>query len=891
NEPQPNGKVTAVATDAAGNKSAPTTVDYVADAKNDTTPPDAPTDVVAVTKSNGGVTVSGKAEANSTVTVTTPDGKSHNVRVDGNGNFKLDVNEPQPNGKVTAVATDAAGNKSAPTTVDYVADAKNDTTPPDAPANVVAVTKFNGGIVITGTAEPNSTVRLKLPNGTIVSTTAGGDGQFKAEVDKYQTDGNVTATATDAAGNTSLPTVVSYKVDSGLIIDIPAPPTGVVVTTKTNGGINVRGNAEKDSTVTLVAPDGNTYTTKADSEGRFTVDINKPQPNGNVTATATNDVGIVSPTTVVAYKADSTIDTTAPNAPTDLLAVTKSNGGVIFSGKAEAHSTVTVTTADGKSYVTKADQNGQFSVDIDTPQRNGNITATASDAAGNVSAPAILPYVADPGLDTSSPDAPTDLVALAKPNGGITVSGNAEKNSTVKITAPDGTVHTATTDLQGHFSVDIPTAQPNGKVSAVAVDAAGNQSLPATLTYNGVSPAAPTYDITTDPTTGEVTVAGKAGPGLKVRVVFPDNVTKLVTADENGNFTVSGPAPQQSGQFKAVAIDEMNRESPATIKDYSNPNATYKVTVESYTDTVGSDGQKLENDKYERYNPSVPTNDPAPTLHGRTKGAGAGDKIEILNKSDASLVASGDINSDGTWSIKLPQRVDGVYDYQVRIVDTTRTVKGESVDVRLTIDTVAPSAPTLDKVVTSDAVDIKSGKATVDNTPTLSGRAEANATVIVYHKNTDGKNVEITRVVAGDNGEWTAKLPFQTNRQHDYFVKALDSASNLSPASNSLQITFNGPTDRPLDIEGSTGVWSVDTAGNVDGSGFDSVAGLGYDNGNYNALLKGAANISSARPPEYQKGYIARGFHNAGVGDTNGDGLNDIASVHSGTNSRSLGKS
>ncbi|MGY2293787.1 Ig-like domain-containing protein, partial [Pseudomonas sp. SDO528_S397] len=158
--PQPNGSYIATATDSAGNTSNPLTGTYAADSKADTLPPEAPAGLNIVTQPNGGITISGVAEANSTVTVTTPDGKSHNVRVDGDGNFKLGVNEPQPNGKVTAVAIDAAGNKSASATVDYVADSKNDITPPDAPIGLNVVTQSNGGITISGVAEANSTVTV-----------------------------------------------------------------------------------------------------------------------------------------------------------------------------------------------------------------------------------------------------------------------------------------------------------------------------------------------------------------------------------------------------------------------------------------------------------------------------------------------------------------------------------------------------------------------------------------------------------------------------------------------------------------------------------------------------------------------------------------------------------
>ncbi|QXQ20671.1 Ig-like domain-containing protein [Pseudomonas tolaasii] len=889
NEQQPNGTVTATAKDAAGNVSPPATFEYIANPNIDVDPPSAPTELKVVTKPNGGVTVSGKAEPNSTVSVTTTDGKTHTLQADNDGNFNLDVNEQQPNGTVTATAKDAAGNVSPPATFEYIANPNIDVDPPSAPTELKVVTKPNGGVTVSGKAEPNSTVSVTTTDGKTHTLQADNDGNFNLDVNEQQPNGTVTATAKDAAGNVSPPSTFEYIANPNIDVDPPSAPTDVVVTTKPNGGITVRGHAEKGSVVTLVAPDGKAYTTQTDDDGHFTFDINKAQPNGDVTATATNDLGRVSPPTTVAYKADSSVDTTPPNPPTDLLAVTKSNGGVTISGNAEENSVITVTTADGRSYITKADQDGHFSVDIDTPQKNGDISVTASDAANNVSEPATVAYIADPNVDKTPPDAPTDLVAVPKPNGGLTISGNAEKNSTVHIITPDGTAHATSADAKGHFTLDLVNPQPSGNVIATAVDAAGNRSLPAQLTYTADGLQAPTFEITTDQATGEATVTGKSTPGLKVRVLFPGNIVKLVPADETGNFTVSDKAPQGAVQFKAVTINDAGQESPETVKDYENPYTYYEVTVQSYTDTIGVDGQKLEHNKYERHDLKVPTNDPSPTLNGKSQGAGSNNKIEVIDKANGALIASGGINGDGTWSIQLPHRVDGVYGYQVKIVNGERVSKGASVDIQLTIDTIAPDRPILENIVTSDSVDVQSGKSSVDNTPTLKGHAEANAAVIIYQKNTDGREIEITRVIANNKGEWTAKLPFQTNRLHEYFAKAQDAASNLSAGSNVLEARFNGPTDKPINIKDGGGVWSVDGAGNVDGSGFDSVVGLGYDNRKYNALLKGSANISGERPPEYQIGNIDTGYHSAAVGDTNGDGLNDVASVYPSTNGTGSG--
>ncbi|WP_375707914.1 Ig-like domain-containing protein, partial [Acinetobacter oleivorans] len=71
---------------------------------------------------------------------------------------------------------------------------------------------------VTGTAEPGSTVTVSFPDGTTATVVAGTDGSWSVANPGDLTDGQtVTATATDPAGNTSLP-------GSGVVsADITAP--------------------------------------------------------------------------------------------------------------------------------------------------------------------------------------------------------------------------------------------------------------------------------------------------------------------------------------------------------------------------------------------------------------------------------------------------------------------------------------------------------------------------------------------------------------------------------------------------------------------------------------------------------------------------------------------
>ncbi|MGQ7381129.1 Ig-like domain-containing protein, partial [Streptococcus suis] len=81
----------------------------------------------------GDTTVTGTTEPGATVTVNFPDGSTVTTTADENGNYTVDVPagvELKEGDKVTATATDEAGNTSTPT--EATTTATPDTTAPEA---------------------------------------------------------------------------------------------------------------------------------------------------------------------------------------------------------------------------------------------------------------------------------------------------------------------------------------------------------------------------------------------------------------------------------------------------------------------------------------------------------------------------------------------------------------------------------------------------------------------------------------------------------------------------------------------------------------------------------------------------------------------------------------
>ncbi|WP_073655772.1 Ig-like domain-containing protein, partial [Pseudomonas aeruginosa] len=526
--PLANGTViNAVAQDPAGNTSGPAsvTVDAIA--------PPAP-----VINPSNGVVISGTAEAGATVILTDGNGNPiGQVTADGSGNWAFTPATPLANGTViNALAQDAAGNNSSPTsaTVDSLA--------PAAP-----VIDPSNGSVIAGTAEAGATVILTDGNGNpIGQVTADGSGNWSFTPGTPLANGTVVnAVAQDAAGNTSGP--ASTTVDSVA----PAAP----VIDPSNGSV-IAGTAEAGATVILTDGGGNPIgQATADGSGNWTFTPSTPLANGTVINAVAQD-----PAGNTSGPASVTVDAIAPPAP-----VINPSNGVVISGTAEAGATVILTDGNGNpiGQVT-ADGSGNWSFTPGTPLANGSvINALAQDAAGNTSGPASTT------VDSVAPATP-----VLDPSNGTVISGTAEAGATVILTDGGGNpIGQATADGSGNWSFTPGTPLTNGTViNAVAQDAAGNTSGPVSTTVDAVAPATPVID----PSNG-VELSGTAEPG--VRVILTDgngNPIGQTLADGSGNWTFTPGTPLANGTVvNAVAQDPAgNTSGPAsTTVDSVAPSA------------------------------------------------------------------------------------------------------------------------------------------------------------------------------------------------------------------------------------------------------------------------------------------------------------------------------
>ncbi|OZI70677.1 Ig-like domain-containing protein [Bordetella genomosp. 12] len=283
-----SGRIVVQASDAAGNASPPAQQAYVDEV--DATPPAAPTIVSATADAQSGrVTVTGRAEPASTVTVRFPDGTSVTVQSDAQGAYSAVSRQDIGSGAITARAADAAGNTSGTTTYDY--HDKVDVTPPAAPViSGVNTDTQTGRVTVSGQAEPGASVTVVFSDGSQQRVQAGADGRFEAQSAQDVPSGNIVIRATDAAGNQGAAATRQYN------DEIDKTPPGVPSmnapeTDSSNGRVTVRGKTEPLAWVDVTFPGGSKKTARADKNGNYAVSSDQDIASGEIRALARDEAG------------------------------------------------------------------------------------------------------------------------------------------------------------------------------------------------------------------------------------------------------------------------------------------------------------------------------------------------------------------------------------------------------------------------------------------------------------------------------------------------------------------------------------------------------------------------------------------------------------------------
>ena len=709
------GTVTAVAFDDAGNPSPEA-------AKNlDLTPPGAP----EITTANI-TTISGSSkEGTVSVTVTVEGVKDPvTVTVDENGNWTIPTPQGATDGAtVTVVATDEAGNKSAPATkaLDMVA--------PGVPSIDVA-----NKTEISGTAKEGTvTVVVTVPGITDpITVTVDKDGKWSIPTPEGAKEGTVTAVAVDNAGNPSDGT--SKYLD---LTDPVAPSINALKTPVNDGSMRVTGTGEAGATVTVYDTDNTTIvcTATVQAGGSWGCDAKLAEGTHKLTAKQTDAAG--NGPSLPSNTVEVTVDT---QKPTDLMVTSPVKGGEVNTvrpeivGTGDPDDTITVTGVDEKGEpivvcTTTVDASGNWKCTsgTDLPEKETTLTVTETDPAGNVSEPTKVTFT----VDTTAPSISIATVDRTQ------ISGTTEPNATVQVTVPgvDGSILVTTTaDKDGNWSVDVPADAKTGTVKVVAIDGAKNVTNPPAIATLDLNPGEPSI-------TGanKEAISGTAGPdtapGSKVVVTQDGKELCTATVADNGTWICETPEGATDGKI-IVTVTDKKGDVSTSVEGYLD--ATDPDAPEVLTPTEGA------------------TSDNKPTVTGTGE---PGAKVTVTDGNN--VLCETTILDNGTYSCPIGTALpEGETTLTVTQTDNAGNAS-ESTDVTLTVDTVAPSTPRVD---VADGISVGGTE----------GSAEPGTTVTVTFP--DGTTATTT---VGEDGSWSVPTP--EGMIHGTFtVTAADAAGNVS---------------------------------------------------------------------------------------------------------------
>ncbi|MCB8508740.1 cell surface protein [Enterococcus faecalis] len=787
-----NETLTAVAKNASGTESTPTTFQTPADEATVT----APTITGVTGNSTAGYEIKGTADANATVEIRNAGGTVIGTgTADGTGAFTVTIpaGEAGANETLTAVAKNASGTESTPTTFQTPADPNTPVATPIVETVTGSTTK---GYEVKGTAEVGTTIEVRDAAGTVLGTaTTGTDGKYTVTLDPGKATANQTLSvvAKNASGTESQPATATTPADV-------TAPTVDNITGNSGSGYEITGTADPNTTIEVRDPAGAVIGTgTSDANGDFTVTLptGTTNPGDTLTVIGKDNAGNESQPTEVLVPADATV-----TAPTVTGVTGNSVAGYQVTGTADPNATIEIRDADGNVIATgTADGTGSFAVNLPAGTANANetLTALAKDPDGNTSTPTTFQTPADEVVAPPSVDKVTGNTTQ-----GYQVTGTAELGTTIEVRATDGTVlGTATTGPTGQYTVTLASGKATAKqtVNVVAKNDTGLESQPTTA----MTPAdvtTPTIgDITGDSTTG-YEITGTADPNTTIEVRNPDGtIIGTTTTDDQGNFTVDLPAgaANPGDTLTVVGKDGDGNESQPTEVTVPEDATVAAPTVTTVTGTTATGYQVTG------------TAEPNVT-------------IEIHNEAGL-VIATGMTDGAGAFTITLPTGTATANEALTAIAKDAAGKESNPTAFKTPADPDAPVAtPTVDKITGSTTkgyqvvgaaevgttVEVRDADGTVlgmettgtdgKYTVTLEpGKASANETITVVAKNATGKESQ----------------PATATTPADLATPTIDSITGNS--SKGYEITGTAEPKTTIDVRDADGTIIAATTANETG--------------------------------------------------------------------------
>ncbi len=283
---------------------------------------------------------------------------------------------------------------------------------------------------------------------------------------------------------------------------------------------------------------------------------------------------------------------------------------------------------------------------------------------------------------------------------------------------------------------------------------AGVPGTPASLTFvvDTVAPASAVLTPSEGSTTGpRPFFSGTAEPSAEIQLLIDGVLRGVTNATPEGEWSFDSiDLAEGSYTVQVIATDAVTNSA------FSNTNTFTVDTVAPAAPLVFSP-------------PDGSMEGPLVSIFGRAEAFAS---VQVI--IDGTPRGTTFADSDGLWLFAPEALADGVHTVRAIATDAAGNISPSSSTNTFTVDATAPAAP----VVTSPL----NGSASTIRRPTITGTAEANATVQVF---VDGNAIGTTTVSAG--GSWSLTLVTDLNQgTHTVRAIATDAAGNSSPTSSTI---------------------------------------------------------------------------------------------------------
>ncbi|MDT0112076.1 Ig-like domain-containing protein [Listeria booriae] len=393
----------------------------------------------------------------------------------------------------------------------------------------------------------------------------------------------------------------------------------------------------------------------------------------------------------------------------------------------------------------------------------------------------------------------TTLSALSTTS--TTVAGKGQPNGTVVIKNGETQVGTGTVDASGNYNIAIPRQAYGSTLTATVTS--GTLTSSASQTVQQAPIATPTIN----PLTSKSTTASGTGEAGSTLTFKANGIEYLATVTSNGTWSVTIPKQAANTSVEAASV----------LNGVSSAKATASISYEG---------------------PSTPTLDNVNNTSTRVTGTGdSGNIITIKVKTgDSAISYSGTIDDAGKFSIDIDTPDAGAI-VEAVAQDNTGT---DSQNITTTVlDVIAPDAPKVNAVKSTDTIISGTGEANCDVTVKLpsggiiQGRINSQgAFSITIPKQAVGAKIEVSLTDAAGNKSDATTVTVQADTLaaptiNDYYATAGYVTGSAPVGASKIALYIDNQLVRygAIDSNGKYQIYAADNAKmNTAGTAFQVVA-------------------------------------------------------------------